>query len=72
MAIEAGFADSQGVVHSAYQLKAFEALVRADERALCAKLCKDDKTQAMDFMGATRVGGYFAKKIHEQLFVSVK
>jgi hypothetical protein len=32
MAREAGFADEKGTIHAAYQLKAFEALVRADER----------------------------------------
>jgi hypothetical protein len=42
MAREAGFADEKGTIHAAYQLKAFEALVRADERSVereaCAKL----------------------------------
>jgi hypothetical protein len=33
MAREAGFADEKGTIHAAYQLKRFEALVRADERA---------------------------------------
>ena len=39
MAREAGFADEKGAIHAAYQLKAFEALVRADEREACAKVC---------------------------------
>ena len=42
LAKQAGFADSKGVVHAAYQLEAFAALVeaaaRADEREECAKL----------------------------------
>lgn len=43
LAKQAGFADSKGVVHAAYQLEAFAALVeaaaRADEREECAKIC---------------------------------
>jgi hypothetical protein len=39
MAREAGFADSEGVVHAAYQLEAFANLVAAAEREACAKLC---------------------------------
>jgi hypothetical protein len=41
LALEAGFADEKGTIHAAYQLKAFEALVRADEREACAKVCED-------------------------------
>jgi hypothetical protein len=41
MAREAGFADEKGTIHAAYQLKAFEALVRADEREACAKVCEE-------------------------------
>jgi hypothetical protein len=38
MAREAGFADSNGVVHAAYQLESFAALVAAAEREECLKL----------------------------------
>jgi len=38
MAREAGFADSEGVVHAAYQLEAFAALVAAAEREECAAM----------------------------------
>jgi hypothetical protein len=37
MAREAGFADSEGVVHPAYQLEAFANLVAEREREECAK-----------------------------------
>jgi hypothetical protein len=40
MAREAGFADSEGVVHAAYQLERFAALVAAAEREACAKVCE--------------------------------
>jgi hypothetical protein len=50
MAREAGFADTQGVVHVAYQLESFAALVAAAEREACAKViesdCHDDMTRA--------------------------
>lgn len=39
MAREAGMAGFDGVVHAAFQLEAFAALVRADEREACAKVC---------------------------------
>ena len=41
LAREAGFADSEGVVHPAYQLEAFANLVAKHEREACAKLCDD-------------------------------
>jgi hypothetical protein len=41
MAVEAGFADAQGVVHAAYQLEAFANLVAAHEREQCALVCED-------------------------------
>ena len=41
MAREAGLADTNGVVHAAYQLEAFANLVAAAEREACAKLCND-------------------------------
>jgi len=41
MAREAGFADTQGVVHVAYQLESFAALVAAAEREACAKVCEE-------------------------------
>ena len=39
MAREAGFADSNGVVHAFYQLERFAALVAAHEREACASIC---------------------------------
>jgi hypothetical protein len=52
MAREAGFADAEGVVHPAYQLEAFAAVVStraaAHEREACAKVAEqfepDEKT----------------------------
>ena len=41
MARKAGMAGFDGVVHAAFQLEAFAALVRADEREACAKVCDD-------------------------------
>jgi len=41
LAKQAGFADSAGVVHAAYQLETFAALVAAHEREECAKLCEE-------------------------------
>ena len=41
LAKQAGFADSAGVVHAAYQLESFAALVAAHEREECAKLCEE-------------------------------
>ena len=41
MAREAGLADANGVVHAAYQLEAFAALVAAAEREACAKVCDE-------------------------------
>jgi hypothetical protein len=45
MAREAGFADSNGVVHPAYQLEAFANLVAAAEREACAKLLDEMAAQ---------------------------
>jgi hypothetical protein len=42
MAHEAGFFENGGNVYGDHtNLKAFEALVRADEREACAKVCED-------------------------------
>jgi hypothetical protein len=41
LAREAGFADSEGVVHAAYQLEAFANLVAAAEREACAQIVDD-------------------------------
>jgi hypothetical protein len=48
MAHKAGFKEHNGMVYvttinndCAKELKAFEALVRADERKACAKMCED-------------------------------
>ena len=40
MARESGFADSNGVVHAAYQLESFAALVASAEREACAKIAE--------------------------------
>lgn len=45
MAREAGFSDSNGVVHAAYQLEAFAALVASAEREACAKVCDEIATE---------------------------
>jgi hypothetical protein len=45
------------------KLAEFAALVRADEREACAKVCENDKRQAMDWMGTARPGGHFADTI---------
>jgi hypothetical protein len=41
MAREAGFADTQGTVHAAYQLEHFAALVAQHEREACAKVADE-------------------------------
>lgn len=38
------------------------AAVKA-EREACAKVCEDDKTQAMEWTGTSRPGGHFAAAI---------
>ncbi len=40
MARKAGFADSNGVIHAAYQLESFAALVASAEREACARMCE--------------------------------
>jgi hypothetical protein len=57
LAKQAGFADSAGVVHAAYQLETFAALVeaaaRADEREACAKIAEiAEPYQAADLIRA--------------------
>jgi len=44
-------------------LTRFAALVRADEREACAKVCENDKSQAMDWMDTAMPGGHFADTI---------
>ena len=39
-AMESGFADSEGIVHAAYHLEAFDNLVAEHEREECANLCE--------------------------------
>jgi hypothetical protein len=39
------------------------AKARADEREACAKVCEDDKTQAMEWTGNSHPGGHFAAAI---------
>jgi hypothetical protein len=50
MARKAGFADSNGVIHAAYQLESFAALVASAEREACAKVCEDvrDKYSSLE------------------------
>jgi len=47
-------------------IERFAALVAAAEREACARVCEDDKTQAMEWMGASRPGGYFAAAIRSR------
>jgi hypothetical protein len=50
MARKAGFADSNGVIHAAYQLESFAALVASAEREACAKVCDDlDKMRGYSY-----------------------
>jgi len=43
MALEAGFVENAGNVYGGHvNLKAFEALVRADEHETCAKVCEEE------------------------------
>jgi hypothetical protein len=55
MAREAGFADSEGVVHAAYQLERFAKLVAAAEREACARACEE--------RGMVKGGEVFAARI---------
>jgi len=41
-------------------LEAFAKLVAAKEREACAKVCAEDKNQAMDWMGTAYVGKHYA------------
>ena len=53
LAKQAGFADSAGVVHAAYQLETFAALVAAHEREACAKIAEiAEPYQAADLIRA--------------------
>ena len=53
MAVEAGFADAQGVVHAAYQLEAFANLVAAHEQLRCADLVTDMGNKGWDCFNAS-------------------
>jgi hypothetical protein len=55
LAREAGFVENAGNIYGDHvNLKAFEALVRADEREACAKLCETKLgPTASDFYGKT-------------------
>ena len=73
MAKQAGFKQHQeqapgidGVVGSWAELETFAALVEAQEREACIKVCMESKVQAMDFTGGTYVGGYFANAIKQR------
>ena len=47
MAREAGFVENQGNVYGGHlELEAFAALVRADEREACAKVCDAEEETA--------------------------
>ena len=48
MAREAGMAGFDGVVHAAFQLEAFAALVAAAEREACAKVAEEWQTEVDD------------------------
>jgi hypothetical protein len=60
MAVEAGFADAQGVVHAAYQLERFANLVADAEREACAVMVENYALQyaepvwAVKFVNAIR------------------
>ncbi|MFY8038883.1 MAG: hypothetical protein ACOVN4_04360 [Bosea sp. (in: a-proteobacteria)] len=66
MARKAGFSDHSNpemwgyMIASVEELARFAALVCADEIEACAKVCENDESQAMDWMGISRPGGYFA------------
>jgi hypothetical protein len=53
LALEAGMAGFDGVVHAAFQLEAFAALVRADEREACAKVCESYLSESPHSWGGT-------------------
>jgi hypothetical protein len=57
LAQEAGFADSEGVVHAAYQLEAFANLVAAAEREACAKVCEEHQFSSIGLAAAIRARG---------------
>jgi hypothetical protein len=41
----------------------FAKLVADAEREACAMVCDNDSSEAMEFTGTTKVGGYFASQI---------
>jgi len=50
----------------ALQQQSYEREIQIEveaEREACAKVCENDKRQAMDWMGASRPGGSFADTI---------
>jgi hypothetical protein len=51
-------------------LERFANLVAAHEREECAKVCEDDRTQAMEWLGSSRPGGHFAAAIRADLKLS--
>jgi len=67
MAREAGWPsvalDNLPGTEDMHRLERFADLVRAAEREACAKVCEDDKTQAMEWTGNSRPGGHFAAAI---------
>ena len=63
LAQKAGFADSEGVVHAAYQLEAFAALVAEHEREECAKLAEKTICDVHIFTGVSIYGTRAAKAI---------
>ena len=67
MAREAGWFEGQAsdvcIACSRFGINRFAELVAAYEREECAKLCEDDRTQAMEWFGSSRPGGHFAAAI---------
>ena len=45
------------------ELRKMVEMAIEEEREECAKLCEDDRTQAMEWLGSSRPGGHFAAAI---------
>jgi hypothetical protein len=60
MAREAEIGDSHGyiIAHELAHLKAFEALVRADEREACADICEDTSQEYEQYTGQPQALNY--------------
>jgi hypothetical protein len=66
MAQQWGDWNGQTVEFNDVGLERFAALVAAAEREACAKVCDDDKTQAMEWMDTSLPGGHFADAIRKR------